>query len=98
MSRMRIGVATLALAGSLAVFGAGLASADRVVIEPPRIFVPEAEFEYGHGYYRTHEGHYYHYDKDRSGWHYGRTHAEGVRWEREHEHEHEHRGDGDHRR
>jgi hypothetical protein len=75
---------------SLLVFRPSIAAADRVVIEEPRVFIPEVEFEREHGYYRTHEGHYYHYDKDRGGWHYGRNHEEGVRYERAHEHR-EHR-------
>jgi hypothetical protein len=94
MSRTRTGATALALVVSLLAFGAGIAGADRerdrVVIEPP-IFVPEAEFQHENGYYRTNEGHYYHYDRDRSGWHYGRNHDEGTRYEREHERRGEHR-------
>ena len=80
MSRTRITVIAFALVASLT----GAASAQRVVIEPP-VFVPEAEFHHEDGYYRTHDGHYYHYDHERSGWHYGRNHEEGVRYEHERE-------------
>lgn len=82
MTRTRIAL-TLALMMSLLTFGAGIARADRVVIEPP-IFVPEVDFHHDDGYYRTNGGHYYHYDRDRNGWHYGRNHEEGVRYEHEH--------------
>ena len=51
---------------------------------PGALFVPTPQFEYSAGYYRTHGGHYYHYDKDRDGWHYGRDHAEGQRYEERH--------------
>ena len=51
--------------------------------------MPQEEFPYADGYYRTHEGRYYHYDRGRHGWHYGRNHEEGLRYEHEHErHEH----------
>ena len=98
MSRMRIGAAALALVVSLLGFGAGVAAADRggVIIEPP-IFVPQSEFPTDNGYYRTNEGTYYHYDRDRNGWHYGRNHEEGLRYEHEHGHEHEGQR-GEHRR
>ena len=96
MSRTRIGRAALLMV-SLLVFGAGVAAADRVVVGPPPVFIPEAEFQHDNGYYRTNDGRYYHYDKDRSGWHYGRNHEEGVRYERKHEHEHEHEGEHEHR-
>ena len=85
MTRTRLGATALALTLSLLAFGTGVALADppRVIIEPP-FFVPEADFRHDNGYYRTSEGHYYHYDRDRSGWHYGRNHEEGVRYEHEH--------------
>ncbi len=89
MTRARIHAIALGVALSLLALGGGVAWADRVVIEPP-VFVPEAEFHHENGYYRTHEGHYYHYDSDRNGWHYGRNHDEGVRFERERE-SHRHR-------
>ena len=79
MSKKILTVMALALVTSLV----GVAVADRVVIEPP-VFVPEAEFHHEDGYYRTREGHFYHYDRERNGWHYGRDHEEGVRYEREH--------------
>jgi hypothetical protein len=61
----------------------------QIVVDPP-VFVPTVGFEYGNGYYRTHDGHYYHYDRDRDGWHYGRDHRAGERWERRHRHRHHH--------
>jgi hypothetical protein len=87
MTRTRIGLIAFALVASMTTFGAGRAAADRVVIEPP-IFVPEVEFHHEDGYYRTHDGHYYHYDHERNGWHYGRNHEEGVRYEHERERRH----------
>ncbi len=66
------------------VAGAGVSMAQpRVVVDPP-VFYPEVDMRFDDGYYRTHDGHYYHYDRDRHGWHYGRTHAEGVRFEERH--------------
>ena len=86
MSRIRMTVTALALGASLLTFGsAAVADGPRVIIEPP-VFVPQSDFAYENGYYRTREGHYYHYDNDRRGWHYGRNHDEGIRYEREHEH------------
>jgi hypothetical protein len=95
MSRTRTVSTVLAFVGSLVAFGVGTASAEGapVVIEPP-IFFPQSEFPYERGYYRTDEGNYYHYDRDRSGWHYGRNHEEGLRYE----HEHEREGRREHRR
>jgi hypothetical protein len=87
MTRMRSVVLGFAFASSLVTLAPGVALAQRVVIEPP-VFVPEVEFHHEDGYYRTHEGHYYHYDRDRSGWHYGRNHEEGVRYEHERERRH----------
>ncbi len=70
---------------AVSMLAMGAASADRVkVIVPPPVFLPQAEFRFDNGYYRTNEGHYYHYDADRSGWHYGRNHEEGVRYEHRH--------------
>jgi hypothetical protein len=84
ISKLRIVSTVLAL--SIVPLAAGLAAADEVhVVVPAPFFIPQAEFRYEDGYYRTHEGHYYHYDRDRDGWHYGRDHREGVRWERRHE-------------
>jgi hypothetical protein len=85
MTRTRIAAVAMVLAVTVLGFGAGRAEADgaRVIIEPP-VFYTHAEFPFENGYYRTHEGHYYHYDRDRAGWHYGRNHREGVRYEREH--------------
>lgn len=78
-------------AGALLLGVSAPASAEppRIVIEPP-VFLPQTDFPYENGYYRTNEGHYYHYDHDRRGWHYGRNHDEGMRyeWEREHHHHH----------
>ncbi|MBF0493433.1 MAG: hypothetical protein HQM15_11725 [Deltaproteobacteria bacterium] len=45
------------------------------------LFYPEPEFRYDQGYYRTRDNHYYHYDEDRRGWHYGRSHKEGLKEE-----------------
>ncbi len=82
MSRTRIGAIVLAAVVSSFGIGAGVAQAHgRVVIEAPA-FMPEAEFPAENGYYRTNEGNYYHYDRDRQGWHHGRNHAEGIRFER----------------
>jgi hypothetical protein len=85
MTRTRIAAVVVILAMTVLGFGAGRAEADgaRVIIEPP-VFYPHAEFPFENGYYRTNEGHYYHYDRDRAGWHYGRNHREGVRYERGH--------------
>ena len=69
----------------LVVGGAGTARADHDRDEP-EVFVPHAKFRFEDGYYRTNRGHYYHYDRDREGWHYGRDHREGVRWEGKHRH------------
>ena len=53
---------------------------------PPPVFVPHAEFNFGDGgYYTTKEGHRYHFDKEESKWHYGKTHQEGVREEQRRE-------------
>jgi len=89
MSRTRIRTILLSLILSVLGLGVGVARADgpRVVIEPP-IFLPQTDFPYENGYYRTNEGHYYHYDRDRNGWHYGRNHEEGIRYEHEHEGRH----------
>ena len=89
MSRTQIVAFAMVLSVSLLGFGAGKAAADgpRVIIEPPpplTLYYPHAEFNFENGYYRTNEGHYYHYDRDRDGWHYGRNHREGVRYERAH--------------
>jgi hypothetical protein len=81
----RTGLIVLAVLVSLLGVGAGVAEAEgtRVIIEPP-VFYPSADFHYGDGYYRTNDGHYYHYDKDRDGWHYGRNHREGMHYEEHH--------------
>jgi len=87
MSLVRIGFTALAL--SVASVGAfpGEAAADGVqVVVPSPFFYPRAEFQYGDGYYRAGRGRYYHYDRDRDGWHYGRTHRWGLRYEKEHRH------------
>lgn len=63
--------------------GSSAAAQVRVVVDPP-IFVPRDDFRYEDGYYRTHDGHFYHYDRERNGWHYGRNHEEGVRYEHDH--------------
>jgi hypothetical protein len=85
MTRIGLGTTALALTFSLLGFGTGVAMADppRVVVEAP-FFIPEADFRHEDGYYRTNDGRYYHYDRERSGWHYGRNHAEGVRFEHRH--------------
>jgi hypothetical protein len=88
VSKMRIAFGAAALSVTLG-FGA-LADHVRVQVVEPRAFIAGPEFNYDGGYYRTREGHYYHYDKDRSGWHYGRNHDEGDRWERRHHHEEHH--------
>ena len=83
ITKTRLVSAVLAL--FLVSVGAGLAGAQVVHVEVPApFFFPQADFRYDDGYYRTREGHYYHYDRDRDGWHYGRTHAEGVRYEKRH--------------
>ncbi len=64
---------------------AAAAAEVQVVVDPP-VFFPRDDFPYEGGYYRTREGHYYHYDRDRGGWHYGRNHEEGLRYERGREH------------
>ena len=90
MSITRICIASAAMSLSLATVNLGVASADppRVIVETP-LFYPRADFRFDNdGYYRTHEGHYYHYDKDRDGWHYGRNHEEGVRFESRRNHGH----------
>jgi hypothetical protein len=80
-------VASAALALFILSAGAGIAAADGVhVVVPAPFFFPQADFHYDDGYYRTNEGHYYHYDRDRDGWHYGRNHAEGQRYEKRHGH------------
>ena len=72
MTRTRIAAVAMVLAVTVRGFGAGRAEADgaRVIIEPS-VFYPHTEFPFENGYYRTNEGHYYHYDRDRAGWHYG---------------------------
>ena len=84
---LRIGITTLVLAATTTMGGSeGLAHADGVrVVVPLPFFVPAPQFEYD-GYYRTHGGRYYHYDRDRDGWHYGRNHGEGERYEWRHKH------------
>ena len=86
VSKLRL-ISTVVALSILPVLG-GIAVADEVRVEVPGppIFFPRAEFKYDNGYYRTHEGHYYHYDTDRDGWHYGRDHRAGQRWERDHHH------------
>ncbi len=88
MSMLKIGVVAVALGafGFLPVCS-GVAAADRVVVEVPAppVFVPRADFQFEDGgYYRTHDGHYWHYDHDRDGWHHGRSHREAVRDEERH--------------
>jgi hypothetical protein len=86
-------VAFVAVLLSSLGLGAGLARADRprvnVEITPPG-FYPETQFPYNGGYYTTPDGYYYHYDRDRHGWHYGRNHIEGLRWERREHWRHRH--------
>ena len=63
----------------------GIAAADHVrVFVPAPFFFPQVDFNYDDGYYRTREGHFYHYDRDRDGWHYCRNHRDGMRYERRH--------------
>jgi len=84
-SKLRIVSAAVALAVLPVMGGVASAQAVRVEVPAPPIFMPRAEFRFDNdGYYRTREGHYYHYDSDRDGWHYGRNHRDGVRWERRH--------------
>ncbi len=66
------------------VFGAGLSAMADEVIVTSHPFYARSEFPTEHGYFRTDDGHYYHYDKDRDGWHHGRNHREGVRRDRHH--------------
>lgn len=76
--------AVLAFSIGLVGAGTGLAFADHDRDGEPEIFLPHATFKFDDGYYRTRQGHYYHYDRDRDGWHYGRDHREGMRWEKKH--------------
>jgi hypothetical protein len=88
MSIFKVCIVSAALSLSLASVGARVAAADppSVVVEAP-FFYPRAEFRYDDdGYYRTRDGHFYHYDRDRDGWHWGRTHREGMRYEDRHHH------------
>lgn len=73
---------------ALSIFSVGMAAADRVRVDVPApFFFPHADFRLDDGgYYRTGEGRYYHYDHDRDGWHYGRNHREGTRYEERHKH------------
>jgi hypothetical protein len=82
MSMVRIGLTAVAMSvASIGAF-AGTAAADGVRVEVPApFFFPTPQFDYNDGYYRTGRGRYYHYDRDRDGWHYGRNHREGVRYE-----------------
>ena len=85
MSILKTCIAAAALSLSLATVGAGVAAADPEIIVHAPFFYPRADFRYDDdGYYRTHEGHYYHYDRDRDGWHWGRNHREGMRYEERH--------------
>lgn len=73
----------------LAAAGLGTARADHDRDRDrgePEIFIPHSSFRFEDGYYRTNRGHNYHYDRDREGWHYGRDHREGMRWEEKHRH------------
>jgi hypothetical protein len=84
-SKFRVVSAALALSFLPVGLGAAVAHADGVRVIVPTPFFPRADFRFDDdGYYRTHEGHYYHYDRDRDGWHYGRNHEEGSRFERRH--------------
>jgi hypothetical protein len=83
MSILRVCIASAAL--SLGGAGAGVAAADPVIVVDSPFFYPRAEFRFDdEGYYRTPTGRYYHYDHDRDGWHWGRNHREGMRYERRH--------------
>lgn len=85
MSILKVCVASAALSLSLATVGVGVVSADADLVVDPPFFFPRAEFRYyDDGYYRTHDGHFYHYDRDRDGWHWGRNHREGMRYEESH--------------
>jgi hypothetical protein len=89
MSKFKVYLASAVLSLTLPSFGVGLAMADPpgVVVEVP-FFYPTGAFRYDDdGYYRTHDGRYYHYDRDRDGWHWGKNHREGLRYERSHHHE-----------
>lgn len=85
-SLLRTGLIAVAVSvGSLGAFS-GIAEADGIrVVLPAPFFVPGPQFNYQGGYYRTREGHYYHRDSDRDGWHYGRNHRDGERWESRHQ-------------
>ena len=84
MSMVRIGFATLLSMASVGAFTGEAAADDVRVVIPSPFFFPRAEFHYGDGYYRTGTGRYYHYDHDRDGWHYGRNHRWGQRYEQRH--------------
>jgi hypothetical protein len=86
LSKVGIGLAALALSASGAFVYEGVAQADGVVIHVPSpFFFPTPQFEYGDGYYYRHaDRRYYHYDRDRDGWHYGRNHRDGMRFEARH--------------
>jgi hypothetical protein len=90
MSVSKMGVLSAALALSILPMGmaAREAAADEVQVVFPVPFFPRADFQFEDGYYRNSHGHYYHYDHDRDGWHYGRNHEEGMRYERRHHRHH----------
>jgi hypothetical protein len=81
--KMRVLFSAMVL--SVLIVGAGPA---RAAVEVYLPFYPRAEFRHEHGYYRTHDGRYYHYDRDTDGWHHGRNHREGLR--RDHHREGKH--------
>ncbi len=83
-SKLRVLSSVIALSLTPVLAGVAVADSVRVEVPGPPIFLPRAEFRFDDGYYRTREGHYYHYDNDREGWHYGRNHRDGVRWEHRH--------------
>ena len=84
VSKMRFMFVLLAASVLTVGLGAGVAAADpvHVVVQTP--FFSRAEFRQDDGYFRTGNGQYYHYDRDRDGWHHGRNHREGLRFDRRH--------------
>lgn len=84
VSKMRLAFTVAALGVTL---GLGAHAGAVIVRSQPPVFIAGPEFDYDGGYYRTREGHYYHYDRDRNGWHYGRNHRDSDRRERRHGHD-----------
>jgi hypothetical protein len=77
----KLSLKSTGLALAILFAGTSYAAAAGVEVIVPAPFYPRAEFNYEGGYYRTGDGHYYHYDRDREGWHHGRNHREGLRFD-----------------